>query len=54
MLRLTVSTKIQTQLVKDQHYNKNFDLSLRNMQEVDPNHQQGKHQKQINKINPMK
>ena len=54
MQRLTVLTKIQIQPVKDQHYNKNFDLSLRNIQEADPNHQQGKHQKQINKINPMK
>ena len=45
---------MQTQLVKDQHCNRNFDLSLWNIQEADPNHQQGKHQKQINKINPMK
>ena len=54
MQRLTVSTKIQTQLVKDQHYTKNVDLSLRNIQEADPNHQQEKHQKEINKINPIK
>ena len=54
MERLRVLTKIQTQLVEDQHYNKNFNLSLPNIQQADPSHQQGKHKNQINKINPMK
>ena len=44
MQRLIASTKIQTQLVNDQHYSENFNRSLRNIQEADPNYQQGKHE----------
>ena len=52
--RRTVLTKIQTELVKGQRFNKKLNPLLQTIEEADLNHQQGKNKKRINKINQMK